>query len=411
MVSRSTVFVHPPSVTASQPTDLLSTNSSCPSLSPSPSPVSSSGFSADQPVSSDFCDPRQLTVDPSTQKAPEDIPPLPILGSGDDEEHKSLLNDGSISLSTQADAQPTSLTGAAEATLTTLPAFDSLSDLDSDDDPAKRMSDVASQSSVFYLGDKRQRVGSLYGLEEDGFLSEQSFEDLDDEDAAARSGLPTINPQDLLRNDEGDHDEAKRVSFYPTMPDANSDVEGSDSRDLMLMNCDDESQPMVTDDIVNTEANAVPENVPALQNAAPARMSNSRRGRKQSVTDDPSKTFVCTLCSRRFRRQEHLKRHYRSLHTQDKPFECNECGKRFSRSDNLSQHARTHGTSSIVLGVMSQSDVARSGHSYGQDSRVLGAFYGPARAAIQPRRESMGADVVGSPKRRSLKKRKRDESV
>jgi len=47
----------------------------------------------------------------------------------------------------------------------------------------------------------------------------------------------------------------------------------------------------------------------------------SRRGRKQSLTDDPSKTFVCTLCSRRFRRQEHLKRHYRSLHTQDKPFE------------------------------------------------------------------------------------------
>src|SRR5690606_9029206 len=147
-----------------------------------------------------------------------------------------------------------------------------------------------------------------------------------------------INPQDLLRNDEGDHEEAKRVSFYPTMQDANADVEGSDSRYLMLMNCDDESQPIVTDDIVNTEDNAVPENVPALQNAAPARMSNSRRGRKQSVTDDPSKTFVCTLCSRRFRRQEHLKRHYRSLHTQDKPFECNECGKRFSRSDNLSQH-------------------------------------------------------------------------
>ena len=70
-----------------------------------------------------------------------------------------------------------------------------------------------------------------------------------------------------------------------------------------------------------------------------------RRGRKQSLTEDPSKTFVCHLCSRRFRRQEHLKRHFRSLHTKDKPFSCNECGKKFSRSDNLSQHARTHGSS------------------------------------------------------------------
>ena len=35
---------------------------------------------------------------------------------------------------------------------------------------------------------------------------------------------------------------------------------------------------------------------------------SSRRGRKQSLTEDPSKTFVCTLCWRRFRRQEHLKR-------------------------------------------------------------------------------------------------------
>ncbi|KAI5815948.1 hypothetical protein BZA77DRAFT_69681 [Pyronema omphalodes] len=69
-----------------------------------------------------------------------------------------------------------------------------------------------------------------------------------------------------------------------------------------------------------------------------------RRGRKQSLTEDPSKTFVCHLCTRRFRRQEHLKRHFRSLHTKDKPFSCGECGKKFSRSDNLSQHARTHGS-------------------------------------------------------------------
>lgn len=68
-----------------------------------------------------------------------------------------------------------------------------------------------------------------------------------------------------------------------------------------------------------------------------------RRGRKPSPVDDSEKTFVCEDCNRRFRRQEHLKRHYRSLHTREKPFECDQCGKKFSRSDNLAQHTRTHG--------------------------------------------------------------------
>ena len=83
-----------------------------------------------------------------------------------------------------------------------------------------------------------------------------------------------------------------------------------------------------------------------------------RRGRKQSLTEDPSKTFVCNLCFRRFRRQEHLKRHFRSLHTQDKPFSCGECGKKFSRSDNLSQHARTHGSGAVVMGLLEDGEIA-----------------------------------------------------
>ena len=89
----------------------------------------------------------------------------------------------------------------------------------------------------------------------------------------------------------------------------------------------------------------------------PAQAPVNRRGRKQSLTEDPSKTFVCELCNRRFRRQEHLKRHYRSLHTQDKPFECHECGKKFSRSDNLSQHARTHGSGAMILGVLEDGEL------------------------------------------------------
>lgn len=70
----------------------------------------------------------------------------------------------------------------------------------------------------------------------------------------------------------------------------------------------------------------------------PLPTSQKRRGRKQSLTEDSCKRFVCELCDSRFRRQEHLKRHYRCLHTQDKPFECKKCDKKFSRSDNLAHH-------------------------------------------------------------------------
>ena len=73
-----------------------------------------------------------------------------------------------------------------------------------------------------------------------------------------------------------------------------------------------------------------------LQNEPP------RRGRKPTLEYDPAKQFVCSYCMRRFKRQEHLKRHVRSLHTNEKPFDCTLCGKQFSRSDNLAQHIKTH---------------------------------------------------------------------
>ncbi|KAK9324167.1 hypothetical protein V1517DRAFT_74683 [Lipomyces orientalis] len=98
---------------------------------------------------------------------------------------------------------------------------------------------------------------------------------------------------------------------------------------------------------------SVPE-VPTMQRASPLASSLNegygvivrdciqRRGRKPSLVEDPSKAFVCAHCNRRFRRHEHLKRHFRSLHTREKPFRCEECSKSFSRSDNLAQHIRTH---------------------------------------------------------------------
>lgn len=72
---------------------------------------------------------------------------------------------------------------------------------------------------------------------------------------------------------------------------------------------------------------------------------NRTRGRKENKEADMVdllKIYLCNYCLRRFKRQEHLKRHFRSLHTFEKPYDCTICNKKFSRQDNLNQHLKTH---------------------------------------------------------------------
>ncbi|MCJ1231800.1 hypothetical protein MMC12_008479 [Toensbergia leucococca] len=104
----------------------------------------------------------------------------------------------------------------------------------------------------------------------------------------------------------------------------------------------------------------------------------SHRGRKLNLTD-LSKRFVCTLCSGRFSRQAHLKRHSDTIHTDDKPFKCNECGKKFSRIDGLSQHQRTHNSETPLPPPppMKEADLSKE-----KDAGVLGAaLFEAAQAA------------------------------
>lgn len=82
-----------------------------------------------------------------------------------------------------------------------------------------------------------------------------------------------------------------------------------------------------------------------LQATSTVNSKSSIRGRKENKEadlTDLSKIYLCNYCSRRFKRQEHLKRHFRSLHTFEKPYDCDICHKKFSRSDNLNQHLKIH---------------------------------------------------------------------
>ncbi|EED16501.1 C2H2 transcription factor (Seb1), putative [Talaromyces stipitatus ATCC 10500] len=433
------VFIHPPSLIANN-SDLLSANVSCPSLSPSPSPgptglltPNSISFTS-EPACSDFCDPRQLTVDSAAAAAPSapaELPPLPTLSSGDEDEQKLLLGGGNLTLPSHESVH-VPFSSCAETTLTTLPRFDSFSDLDSDEEFVTGIVDFApAAANTFFLGDKRQRVGP-YVLDDDEFLSEQSFDDVDDEELFMRSGLPTVIVEEMPGGEDSSDSSVEMKSkkrsgassrkSIQKKPSFDSSSIGNqvpaDTRGNQSQNQSGSTQNSGSANNSKADSSAAATPASGKSESSSAQAPVSRRGRKQSLTDDPSKTFVCTLCSRRFRRQEHLKRHYRSLHTQDKPFECHECGKKFSRSDNLAQHARTHGNGAVVMGILDPSEVTPPApQMYEEDAGVLGAvLYEAANAAAtQSTSESGSSAESDSPtsgdRRLSLKKRKRDETV
>ncbi|OBT96106.1 hypothetical protein VE01_06873 [Pseudogymnoascus verrucosus] len=408
------VFIHPPSLMTNA-SELLSATA-CPSLSPSPSPYPRSAISEQQDF--DFCDPRNLTVGANDSPNPTlsvAFPTLPTLCTGDEEEHKLMLG-GEIAHKA-AENNFFDYTAHAHHGL---PIFEELSDLDSEDEFVNGLVNFPATDNVHFVGNKRQRTESTLSAD-DSFLCDNDFEDFDESEQFAVACLPSPpssaseecdalpekhnNKAEDTDDDSTEFDAMVRSRKFTVPMDGAEGAPAQEASEGQQQNSTAASQSGSENAGNNATGPGSDAGTGATQQAPV-----NRRGRKQSLTEDPSKTFVCELCNRRFRRQEHLKRHYRSLHTQDKPFECHECGKKFSRSDNLSQHARTHGSGAILMGVLEDGELP-SDHKYGEsDSEPEIRNYGKVLyqvAAAAP--GSDGEPSSSDSDSQSRKKRKRSE--
>jgi hypothetical protein len=387
------VFVQSGSAAHQQGSYLLSA-SECPSLSPSPTPAPSCGSSD---AESSFCDPRNLTVSSAS-----DYPSLPTLCPGDEEAHSLMLRGELFTPKSEEHRIPTpqEFLGISHG----LPTFEPLFELDAEEECAHVH--YPTTENAHYLGNKRQRTDLIsFHCDDESLISEESFDSFEAELTAP--GLLTPYDTDASFDDMKPRSRKRSTKRgSKSEEELDSDVQTS-SKDVK-----NRSGSSSHDQDEEAEENAVAESDDG-GHTPPTPQPVSRRGRKQSLTEDPSKTFVCNLCSRRFRRQEHLKRHYRSLHTHEKPFECTDCGKKFSRSDNLSQHQRTHGTGSIVMGVLDGTQLGMSMHydQYAQDPTALSAnLYDAAMAANMTSSSSTSSmSDRDSSTERKQKKRKRDE--
>lgn len=377
-----------PSLTTNKPPVLLSANA-CPSLSPSPSPSA-----APLKVDLNFCNPQNLEVRASdsavtSEAMPIEFPLLPTLCTGDDEEYKLILGKDQ---SSHIDYSHLNTTIVGESFSHGLPTFEGLSELDSEEDFVSGLVTLAPQPDNGHCFKAKRQRTDLTRFD-DEFPSESESDSINWVDQQAINSLPSPPESDSSRRGSEDScvsikHEQKVLSRKPRKSVIDgaevSETESFDSFPRMRSSTSDQPSDCVGSDALQQKCHAQDQtsSVSQTKSCSPEGTSSSaplssvnRRGRKQSLTEDPSKTFVCDLCSRRFRRQEHLKRHYRSLHTQEKPFECNECGKRFSRSDNLAQHARTHGSGAIVMSILEGAEISleeQSESMHDETSRGLG---------------------------------------
>jgi hypothetical protein len=167
---------------------------------------------------------------------------------------------------------------------------------------------------VFHTDHHEQPNASATGQGMNEEAVNESFERVKEGFCDPRNLLTFSNISDLDSEDEfvnnlinfpseGDSEQFA-VAYLPSPP-------ASASEDEKKSRIDSRSRKFTAP--MNVSAGAS-ENIATNAEGAAQQSRVKRRGRKPSLTEDPSKTFVCNLCNHCFRRQEHLKRHHLSLH-------------------------------------------------------------------------------------------------
>lgn len=145
--------------------------------------------------------------------------------------------------------------------------------------------------------------------------------------AAAELALPPVVPSQPFAN------ELSRVTSISPPPHVDFDIQITSSGNIRMPRSCRSTAPVP---IPNLTKKSRGRRVPTKPAAIPA-----------TGVGKSARTFTCTVdgCGKCFNRGEHLKRHIRSIHTDEKPHVCpvEKCGKTFSRHDNLCQHMRVHG--------------------------------------------------------------------
>ncbi|CAE7219547.1 unnamed protein product [Rhizoctonia solani] len=145
--------------------------------------------------------------------------------------------------------------------------------------------------------------------------------------AAVELALPPVVPSQPFTSD------AARVSSVSPPPPVDFDIQITSSGNIRMPRSCRNTAPVP---IPNLTKKSRGRRVPTKLVATPS-----------TGIGKSARTFTCTVdgCGKCFNRGEHLKRHIRSIHTDEKPHVCpvQKCGKTFSRHDNLCQHMRVHG--------------------------------------------------------------------
>jgi len=144
--------------------------------------------------------------------------------------------------------------------------------------------------------------------------------------------------------------------FNPTEPPIASQQDSSENSSLSSSEEDASGvyQDPATHPPLVSDANSRFHRSPRLAAPIPVpNLTKKSRGRRVPTAAflledgvERARPFACIVpgCGKCFARGEHLKRHVRSIHTNEKPHKCPvpSCGKEFSRNDNLCQHMRVH---------------------------------------------------------------------